>query len=176
LQLDARLPFMASDETDPISLSYPWVFQNGDDGYLMWYGSTITWDACNGEMIHVINYASSVDGHTWVRHGLAVPYKTGVAQVFCRPTVVKNAWGEYDMWFSYRSGSGEQYRIGYASSEDGKVWKLDLNNAGIDVSSHGWDSEMVEYPFVFRHKGLQYMLYNGNAFGRTGFGLAVLSE
>lgn len=32
--------------------------------------------------------------------------------------------------------------------------------------------EMVEYPFVFDHKGQRLMLYNGNGFGRTGFGLA----
>jgi hypothetical protein len=32
---------------------------------------------------------------------------------------------------------------------------------------------MVEYPFVFDHGGARYILYSGNAFGRTGFGLAV---
>jgi len=32
---------------------------------------------------------------------------------------------------------------------------------------------MVEYPFVFRHNDQIYMLYNGNGYGKTGFGLAV---
>jgi hypothetical protein len=32
---------------------------------------------------------------------------------------------------------------------------------------------MVEYPFVFDHRGTRYMLYSGNGFGREGFGLAV---
>jgi hypothetical protein len=40
----------------------------------------------------------------------------------------------------------------------------------------GWDSEMIEYPFVFEHDGLRYMLYNGNGYGRSGFGLAVASR
>jgi len=35
---------------------------------------------------------------------------------------------------------------------------------------------MVEYPFVFDHKGGRYMLYNGNGYGRTGFGIAVLDR
>ena len=48
--------------------------------------------------------------------------------------------------------------------------------AGIDVSSSGWDDEMVCYPYVFNHNGKRYMLYNGNGHGRTGFGLAVLEE
>jgi len=75
-----------------------------------------------------------------------------------------------------QGGGGETYRIGYAQSVDGKNWELNLEEAGIDVSSEGWDSEMIEYPFVFDHKGERYMLYNGNGFGKTGFGLAVLNN
>ena len=80
------------------------------------------------------------------------------------------------MWFSYRGGSGDKYRIGYAYSQSGKIWDLHLDEVGIDVSPNGWDSEMIEYPFVFDHKGQRYMLYNGNDNGRTGFGFAVLDD
>lgn len=166
-------PFMGADPTDPISLSYPWVLaENGV--YRMWYGSTVSWDAGNGEMLHVIRYATSTDGDRWKRHGLAVPYELGVAQAFSRPTVVFGPGG-YHMWFSYRSGEpGKRYRIGYAHSGSGLEWDLRLAESGIDVSDSGWDSEMIEYPFVFDHRGERYMLYNGNGHGRTGFGLAVL--
>ncbi len=77
------------------------------------------------------------------------------------------------MWFSYRSGDGTPYRIGYAFSADGLNWELRLKDAGIDVSSEGWDSEMVCYPYVFEHSGDRYMLYNGNGYGKTGIGLAI---
>jgi hypothetical protein len=77
------------------------------------------------------------------------------------------------MWYSFR---GQAYRIGYAESEDGRQWKRLDSHVGIDVSTTGWDSEMIEYPFVFDHKGQRYMLYNGNGFGKTGFGLAVLEQ
>jgi hypothetical protein len=80
------------------------------------------------------------------------------------------------MWFSYRSGTGTPYRIGYARSDDASSWDLRLQESGIDVSSSGWDSEMIEYPFVFDHKGERFMLYNGNGYGKTGFGLAVLDS
>jgi hypothetical protein len=43
------------------------------------------------------------------------------------------------------------------------------------VSLIGWDSEMIEYPFVFDHAGERYMLYNGNGYGKSGFGLAILN-
>jgi hypothetical protein len=176
LELDSDSPFMASDEIDPISLSYPWVLENEVGGFCMWYGSTITWDAGNGEMLHIINFASSADGHHWDREGLAVPYEIGIAQAFSRPTVACDAQGGHGMWFSYRSGTGEKYHIGYAVSKDCRTWKLELKAAGIDVSPNGWDSEMIEYPFVFDHKGQRYMLYNGNGYGKTGFGLAVLAN
>ena len=78
------------------------------------------------------------------------------------------------MWFSYRSGNGEKYRIGYARSKDQKLWELANEDAGITTSSAGWDSEMVEYPYVFDLEGQRYMLYNGNGYGESGFGLAVL--
>lgn len=176
LALDGVGPFMASDEMDPVSLSYPWVHQAATGAYSMWYGSTVSWGAGNGEMLHVINYATSADGHSWRREGLAVPYQLGYAQAFSRPTVAHDTQGGYQMWFSYRSGSGEKYRIGYATSPNGRDWRLALGDAGINVSSEGWDSEMIEYPFVFDHGGRRYMLYNGNGYGKTGFGLAVLAH
>ena len=174
LELDCDRPLLSSDPVDPISLSYPWILGDEVDGYTMWYGSTHTWDAGNGEMLHVINRATSSDGQSWMRHGLGVPFILNVAQAFSRPTVVPSLTAGYDMWFSYRSGSGQKYRIGYAHSLNLVDWKLDANGSGIDVSSDGWDSEMIEYPYVFDHNNDRYMIYNGNGYGRTGFGLAKL--
>ena len=176
LQLEDDEPFMGIDSTDPISLSYPWVQARPSGGFDMWYGSTLTWDAGNGEMLHVIQHAASDDGFNWRRNGLAIPYELGLAQAFSRPTTVLCESGDFEMWFSYRSGTGQTYRIGHAASVDGIRWALDLDNVGIDVSNHGWDSEMIEYPFVFDHEGDRFMLYNGNGYGRSGFGLAVLTD
>lgn len=177
LALDDARPLLGSDETDPLSLSYPWVMGDAASGYQMWYGSTSTWNAGNGEMLHVINRATSLDGHHWLREGLAVPYEIGTAQAFSRPSVVaKSGQGGYAMWFSYRSGGGEAYRIGYATSPDGKRWELSNEDAGITVSTNGWDSQMIEYPCIFDHKGQRLMLYNGNGYGESGFGLAVLVD
>lgn len=176
LSLDGETPLMGSDATDPISLSYPWVEQTGEQAYSMWYGSTLRWDAGNDEMLHAIHHAVSADGHDWVRQGLAVPYAIGVAQAFSRPTVLRHADGSNEMWYSYRSGTGETYRIGYARSEDGIHWTCEPRQGGIDVSSSGWDADMIAYPYVWQHAGQHWMLYNGNGYGRSGFGLAVLSD
>jgi hypothetical protein len=173
LRLDSEQPLMGASAEDPISLSYPWVIALPKGGYRMWYGSTLTWDAGNGEMLHTIKSAHSADGEEWGREAAGLPYALGQAQAFSRPTVLCHSDGSMDMWFSYRSGSGSSYRIGRACSADGLEWTLALEQSGIDVSDQGWDSEMIEYPFVLRHKNEIYMLYNGNGYGKTGFGLAI---
>lgn len=171
-----REPLLALDEIDPLSFSYPWIMRTGDGVYRMWYGSTLSWDAGNGEMLHVIQHASSDDGEHWRKRGLAVPYRIGSAQAFSRPTVVEAPDGVLHMWFSYRGAPGRSYRIGYARSTDRVNWTLALDEAGIDVSAHGWDAQMIEYPFVFIHDGRWLMLYNGDGYGASGFGLAELER
>lgn len=176
LELESMKPFFDCDSTDPISISYPWIQPRQSGGFDMWYGSTLTWEAANGEMIHVLHHAYSPDGDHWQRNGLAVPYQQGRAQAFSRPCVIHNEDGSLEMWFSYRGGGGDTYRIGHATSKAGRDWRLHVEESGIDVSAHGWDSEMIAYPFILTHAGKRYMFYNGNGYGRTGFGLAVMHE
>jgi hypothetical protein len=88
----------------------------------------------------------------------------------------------YQMWYCYRGSLDYRtdprtaYRIGYAESEDGVRWERKDDEVGIDRSDSGWDSVMLAYPYVYEHRGRKYMLYNGNGFGETGIGYAVLEE
>jgi hypothetical protein len=141
----------------------------------MWYLSCVKWELVNDRPQHWYNirYAESNDGINWIRNGVVcIDFKSKHEYAISRPSVIKD--GEiYKMWYSYR---GKSYRIGYAESNDGINWiRLD-EQVGIDVSDFGWDSEMIEYPYVFDHKNERYMLYNGNSYGKTGFGLAILEE
>ena len=45
---------------------------------------------------------------------------------------------------------------------------------GLNISGEGWDSDMMCYPHVYQTNDKVYMLYNGNEFGRYGFGAAEL--
>jgi hypothetical protein len=76
--------------------------------------------------------------------------------------------------FNFRRNRDRAYRIGHASSSDLVSWMRDDNKPHLDVTPGGWDSDMVCYPHVFECDGKVYILYNGNEFGRYGFGLAVL--
>ncbi len=145
------------------------------DLWRMWYLSCTGWRMREGKPEHQyhIKYAESKDGINWQREGLvAIDFANDSEFAISRPSVIhdNDCW---KMWYSCR---GQSYRIGYAESEDGRQWERLDQQAGIDVSSDGWDSKMIEYPFVFDHDGERYMLYNGNDYGKTGFGLAVLEE
>lgn len=165
----SQAPLMDRNHVDPFSISYPFVME--DSGlYRMWYGSNLKWGAKQEEMAHLIKYAESKDAVHWERNGqIALHFKYKGEYALSRPFVIKEN-GIYKMWYSYR---GKAYRIGYAESHDALNWTRKDEEVGIDVSREGWDSEMVEYPHLFDHKGKRYMLYNGNGYGRTGFGLAV---
>lgn len=165
-------PILDRTMFEPHFTATPCVVVDGQK-WRMWYLSCTEWFLENNSPKHKyhIKYAESVDGINWQRQGIvAIDYKNTSEYAISRPSVIKNKSG-WEMWFSCR---GDRYRMGYAQSADGIHWERNDFYAGIDVSADGWDSEMVEYPFIFDHKGQRYMLYNGNGYGKTGFGLAVL--
>lgn len=143
------------------------------DVWHMWYVSGAKWELAGGKPKHWyhIRYAASEDGIQWSRRGqVCIDFASAEEYALSRPCVLREQ-GVYKMWYSYR---GDNYRIGYAESCDGLTWERKDEESGIDVSASGWDSEMIEYPFIFDHAGTRYMLYNGNGYGKTGIGLAVL--
>lgn len=165
----SRFPIVPLDEIDPYTISYPWVMYDGGR-YRMWYGSNLRWGPDKSDMLHVIKYAESFDAVHWRKDDrIAIGSASPAENAICKPCVVKDP-DCYRMWFCSR---GEKYRIEHAISDDGLGWKRLGRDAGIDVSPEGWDSEMIEYPCVFDHRGQRFLLYAGNGFGATGFGLAV---
>ncbi len=168
----SRAPIMDRSHEDPFSISYPGILFDGGI-YKMWYGSNLKWGQQQNEMNHVIKYAESADGINWIRKNeIALQLEHNGEYALSKPFVIKEN-GEYKMWYSYRANADIlNYRIGFADSPDGKTWKRKDADAGIDISTDGWDSEMIEYPFIFTFKNKLYMLYNGNGFGITGFGIA----
>lgn len=153
-------------------------YENGI--FRTWFTSCVRWEKQkNGEAKHYyhLKYAESEDGIIWNRKGIiAIDFKDQHEYALGVPRVIKDPDG-YKMWFCARASiHSPTYRICYAESSDGIVWTRKDKDAGIDVSSKGWDSEMICYPYVFDHKGKRYMLYNGNGYGKTGFGIAVLEK
>jgi hypothetical protein len=165
-------PVLDRNRVDPFSLSYPFV-RHDQNGWRMWYGSNLRWGAEQRDMDHVIKYAAGASAETWQPTGaICIGIERPGEYAFSRPCVVRD--GElWRMWYSFR---GTAYRIGYAESHDGITWQRRDELAGIAPGPDEWDSNTVEYPWVFDHEGSRYLLYNGNRYGLTGFGLAVLES
>jgi hypothetical protein len=161
-------PWMDLDNQDSISLSYPAIYED-INSTVIWYGSTLTWDAGNGEMLHILKEARlSSDGRV-IKGDKKLPYVLGSAQAFSRPAVVQID-KDFLLAYSYR-GNTTKYRIGF-------MLLGNFNSAshlgGISAfltSKNEWESEMVEYPSFFSFQDQLFMLYNGNAFGKTGIGI-----
>jgi len=170
----SKAPILERNSVDPYLTASPCVLiENG--AWRMWYVSSVrrTLENSEAKTYYHINYAESKDGINWERRGIVcIDFKSKDEHAIARPCVLKED-GIYKMWYSY---GGKSYRIGYAESKDGVNWERKDDEVGIDVSASGWDSEMIEYAFVFEHKGKKYMLYNGNGYGKTGLGYAIMES
>lgn len=89
-----------------------------------------------------------------------------------RPRVYRDRFG-YRMFFTVGTLRGT-YLPGYAESTDGRTWFRKDEEVGLVPSATGWDSETLCYPSLFEAGGQTFAVYNGNAMGRDGFGLARL--
>jgi len=164
-------PVVGRNRFDPYLTASPSILVEAGV-WRMWYVSGTGWAGGEKpEPSYRICYAESRDGIEWTPTGVAcIDYSSPGEHAIARPHVIKDG-RTYRMWYSHR---GRSYRIGYAESDDGMEWKRMDDEVGIDVSPEGWDSEMVCYPWVGDIASRRRMLYNGNSYGRTGIGQAVL--
>lgn len=171
-------PVLGRDKHNPLFAAAT-AFHIKDGVWHTWYNSGIKWEKRDEGWRHHygIHHAQSHDGIDWVcDRGMTIPFADEYEYAFGRPSVYyKNDL--YYMWFAHRATKHiDTYRIGFAYSKDGLKWVRHDQLAGIEVSPDGWDSEMICYPYIFEHKERLYMLYNGNNYGQTGFGLAMLEN
>jgi hypothetical protein len=177
-------PVMAASYNEPFLVGDPFVqYLNGT--FHMWYIFGTSWEiseaSCDAERFYKIAHATSADGVSWVRDGKEIIADRLSNECQALPTVFYMD-GRHHMYFCYRSAydfrinKNNAYRLGYAYSDDLIHWHRDDDQSGIDVTEGAWDSDMMCYPNVFECDGTIYLLYNGNEFGRHGFGLAKLIE
>ncbi len=164
-------PIISRNRFDPYFVSSPTVIID-QNRWKMWYiSSSKGWKTSKNGLIapYFLKYAESKDGIEWkLNEKIAINISKKEIGLG-RASVIKED-GIYKMWYSY---SAKKYRIGYAESKEGLVWKRIDKNAGIIVSKSGWDSDTIEYPCIFNYKNNKIMLYNGNNYGETGFGYAI---
>lgn len=173
-------PLLGITANEPLLCNGPWIFHDGKSMH-MYYASAVNWIETDGspECHYVIMHATSMDGFTWKRDGVACVPSAIDLECQNAPTVIRIA-DKFHMWFCYRRAldfrtSEHGYRIGHAWSDDLISWHRDDLNGSLPLSKDGWDSEMVCYPSVYRIADRVVLFYCGNAFGTAGFGWAELN-
>lgn len=178
-------PVLSASLREPCIVVDPFV-KIYDGIFHMWYVFGLGWrkyssDASLGR-IYKIGHATSRDGISWEKEEARQILDNRLGDDECQalPTVIEIS-GRNHMFFCYRQASDfrknkeRSYRIGHAYSYDLNNWIRDDASMALEVTENDWDSDMLCYPHVFECDKKIYMLYNGNDFGRFGFGLAVLS-
>jgi hypothetical protein len=177
-------PVLAASLYEPCLIGDPFVKVYGNT-FHMWYIFGTCWKRFPSETApertYKIGHAISNDGINWVKEEARqiVSDRLGPDESQALPSVIEID-GRYHMFFCYRQSHDfrknreRSYRIGHAYSEDLTNWIRDDNQLLLDITPGAWDSDMLCYPHVFESDKNVYLLYNGNEFGRYGFGLAVL--
>jgi hypothetical protein len=177
-------PILAPSLREPCIVVDPFVQIYGRV-FHMWYVFGLGWNApttnIEPDRVYKIGHATSPDGITWTKEEARpiISNDLGADECQAMPTVIQLTDG-YHMFFCYRHASdfrrnrNRSYRIGHARSSDLNNWVRDDSILQIDVTPGDWDSDMLCYPHALQCGGKVYLLYNGNEFGRHGFGLAVL--
>ncbi|GJD96134.1 hypothetical protein [Methylobacterium iners] len=172
------------------SLHEPFLVGDGfvrviDGLFHMWYIFGTTWSrpSMGGapERVYKIGHATSQDGIAWAKQDgrRIISDRLGPEECQALPSVF-DVGERRHMVFCYReqvdfrTHPGRGYRLGHAWSDDFSHWTRDDDALPLQGTPGEWDSDMQCYPHVFACDGATYLLYNGNAFGRFGFGAARL--
>ena len=179
-------PVLTSSLLEPSLVGDSFVRKFTDE-YHMWYMFGKKWiektDTEPPARVYKIGYAKSQDGIVWRKDEGIEIIESVLGENECQalPTVAYFD-NKYHMFFCYRqptdfrSNPDRGYKLGYAYSSDLKTWTRDDENSGFRPSGDAWDSEMQAYPNIFEVNNKVYLLYNGNQFGRYGFGLSELKR
>jgi hypothetical protein len=175
-------PILAASPQEPFLVGDPFVIKTKENSYKMYYIAGQQWKEFPTEKdpqrIYKIRSASSEDGVNWVPDGIDLIPDKLIDECQALPSVAAFQ-GQYLMSFCFREADGFRndasrgYRLGFATSKDLVTWRRDDDIAVIDRHSSDWDEYMACYPNLTVQGSLLVLLYNGNNFGRGGFGLAV---
>lgn len=178
-------PVVTSSVREPFLVGDPFVQVYGGV-FHMWYIFGTAWkryaDGVAPDRVYKIGHATSADGIRWHKpdEGRRVVCDVlGPDESQAMPTVIRIG-DAYHMFFCYRhsfdfrANRDRGYLIGHAASEDLSQWVRDDAMMSLAVTEGAWDSDMLCYPHAFEMDGRIYLMYNGNDFGRRGFGVAVL--
>mgnify|MGYP001246220586 CR=1 FL=1 len=173
-------PIMDRSIYDPGYCCTPYVLKIGGI-WKMWYLSGVKWEIINNhpEPYYHVKYAESKDGIIWYRRGqVSLDFDEEIDAIGNHTVIFED--NIYKMYYSYRKVTEDYrtnpesaYRLGYALSKDGITFTPRNDLFEINGARETWEKTMNAYPRVYDHNDKRYIFYNGNGFGRSGFGYAI---
>ena len=173
-------PILSTNKLEPFSATSPCVQRLNND-FLMFYCSGTDWIKINGKFEHTydIKLARSRDCLNWTQNGKTIIPQSSKKEAITRPFLMINE-DSYYMFYCFRGSDDfrdglESYKIGYSYSRDLVEW-IRKDNVNFEGIQENWESNMMAYPSILSNGEKTYMFYNGNGFGKAGFGFAELSR
>lgn len=174
----SRVPILERSDEERHFRCGPFVQHDGDR-FQMWYVAGSEWTQVGDKALPVydIRYIESPDGLHWPMKGQSIlritePNEHG----FGRPWLHRRAPLAPSLHFSVRRRSTGQYRLALATISDNGTWERHDDELNLGVSEFGFDDRAIMYSALVECSGRTYCFYNGNDFGRAGFGVALLSN
>lgn len=163
---DSAEPLMHRRD-EPLSCGAPFVVHN-----MMWYWSCTHWS--DNHYNNVIKRAYLNQQHSaWIPDFICMaPFPQRLEYALGRPWVIGEDH-KLKMWYSIRSLSEPSYRMGYAESQEGRVWE---SNDSEVISLMPKDGGNAEYAAIVDSGGKRWCVFNGAHNGRDGIELAVLEH
>jgi len=173
----SRAPVLGRNRHDPFIVGAPWVLAEGGS-LRMWYSSAIAWrllpDRENSPVhFYTIKHATSSNGVDWETTDAVCLDFLENEYAIARPVVTYEN-NLYRMVYSARR-LNSRYEIFQAYSCDGLTWRR-IPEPLLQIGADSWETEMVCYGCEARVGATSYFLYNGNDYGRAGFGAIRLTK
>ena len=179
-------PILDASINEPFLIGDPFVLRTEKEFHL-WYIRGTKWledpDSFRKERIYKIAHATSSDGINWTKDKEGVQIiedRLGQYEAQAMPSVIKIDEAYFLFYcyrdvFDFRTNSSNGYRLGCVKSENLKDWDYEELSILRPANTVNWDTDMMCYPHVFSWKSRNFIAYNGNDFGREGFGVAEIS-
>jgi hypothetical protein len=176
-------PILAASLHEPMLVGDSFVRKFGNNWH-MWYIFGQRWLPATSQeppaRVYKIAHAISENGIDWIKNEGHAIIADVLHQDECQalPSVAYFQ-GKYHMVFCFREATDFRtnplrgYRLGYAWSIDLLTWHRDDSAIEMPTMTGDWDHDMRCYPHFFVAHDKLHLLYNGNQFGRGGFGLAI---
>jgi hypothetical protein len=171
-----KLPIYKKSEIEPFTFGYPTIFKRNKKLF-MYYDSIDKFDCNNLNNYKFDLRCAEIKNGNWVycdKILLENNNKTKPkAKAFTRPAFISTR-NRTTMIYSYNINGNYKLKAAYQDHNDQHKWIIDKNFL-FKTSGQDWDSEAQVFCNIFNYDNDYYMLYNGNNYGKTGFGIAKLT-